>query len=330
MKRLTGERSPPGGPPSVARAVPAFGAHMSVAGGLETAFRRGAAVGCDCLQIFVKNQRQWQAAPLTKDGIVRFRAAQRETGLAPVLAHAGYLLNLASPDGPIRKRSILGLVDELERCAALGLPGLVLHPGAYREGTPAAGIKRVVKALDQVQRACPGYSCKILLETTAGQGTSLGHRFGQLAAICHGVADSDRLGVCLDTCHLFAAGYDFRTAAGYAAMIDELNSAIGVANVECIHLNDSKRELGSRVDRHEHIGKGRIGKRGFAHVVNDPRLVRVPMILETPKGKDGRGTDLDKVNLKRLRGLSANRSKVPTIAFRRPGATPGGCKWDRR
>ena len=310
MKLLTGERSPPAGPVSAAKGVPAFGAHMSVAGGLETAFRRGVAVGCDCLQIFVKNQRQWSAAPLTGDQIARFEAARGETGLTPVLAHAGYLLNLASPDGPTRRRSILGLIDELERGAALGLPGLVLHPGAYREGTLAGGIKRVVKALDRVHRACPGYSCKILLETTAGQGTSIGYRFEQLAAICHGVADSDRLGVCLDTCHLFAAGYDFRTAEGYAAMIDELDSAIGVANVRCIHLNDSKRELGSRVDRHEHIGKGKIGKVGLAHFVNDPRLVRAPMILETPKGKDGRGADLDKVNLKRLRGLLADRQRA--------------------
>ena len=285
---------------------------MSVAGGLETAFRRGAAVGCDCLQIFVKNQRQWQAAPLTRDEIVRFRTAQQETGLAPVLAHAGYLLNLASPDGTPRKRSILGLIDELERCEALGLPGIVLHPGSYREGTPAAGVRRVAGALDQVHRACAGYSCKILLETTAGQGTSLGHRFGQLADICHGVADSGRLGVCLDTCHLFAAGYDFRTAEAYAALIDELDSDIDLLHVGCIHLNDSKRELASRVDRHEHIGKGKIGKRGFANFVNDPRLARVPMILETPKGKDGRGTDLDKVNLKRLRGLAADPSKAPT------------------
>ena len=312
MKRLGGERSPPAGPAPAAKGVPVFGVHMSVAGGLETAFPRAVAVGCDCLQIFVKNQRQWHAAPLKKDEIVRFRAAEQEAGLAPVLAHAGYLLNLASPDGPLRRRSIRGLIDEIERGEALGLSGIVLHPGSYRKGSPAAGIKRVAGAIDQVHRACPGYHGKILLETTAGQGTALGHRFAQLAAICHGVVHADRLGVCLDTCHLFAAGYDFRTAEGYAAMIDELSSAIGVANVGCIHLNDSKRELGSRVDRHEHIGKGKIGKigkSGFAHFVNDPRLARVPMILETPKGKDGRGTDLDKVNLKRLRGLLTGRRR---------------------
>ena len=306
MKRLTGERPRLAAPAPEAKPAPSIGAHISVAGGLETAFRRGASVGCDCLQIFVKNQRQWQGAPLNEGDIVRFRAAQQETGLAPVLAHAGYLLNLASPDGPLRRRSIRGLIDEIERGEALGLSGIVLHPGSYRKGSPAAGIKRVAGAIDQVHRACPGYHGKILLETTAGQGTALGHRFTQLGDIYHGVAHAHRIAVCLDTCHLFAAGYDFRTAEGYTALMDELDSAISVANVGCIHLNDSKRELGSRVDRHEHIGKGKIGKRGFVNLINDPRLARVPMILETPKGKDGHGTDLDKVNLKRLRGLLAD------------------------
>ncbi len=283
--------------------MPAFGAHMSIAGGLENAFTAGVAVGCDCLQIFVKNQRQWRASPLAESQVATYRAAARETGLTPVVAHASYLINLASPDSAMRKRSVAAMVDELERCEALGVLALVLHPGAHLSDTMEAGIKHVARSLDKVHRSCPGYRTTILLETTAGQGSAIGYRFAQLAAVLETVGEPERLGLCLDTCHLFAAGYDFRTPEGYESMIEELDSAIGLANVRCIHMNDSKRELGSRVDRHEHIGKGKIGKQGLAHFVNDPRFAHVPMILETPKGKDGRGTNLDKVNLKRLRGL---------------------------
>ncbi len=285
--------------PPVAR----FGAHMSVAGGLENAFQAGASVGCDCLQIFVKNQRQWRAAPLNADQIGRFKAARDETGLTPVVAHAGYLINPASPDRALRAKSISALIDELERCEALAIEALVFHPGAYRGASLQQGIRRVVKALDEVHRACPGFETMTLLETTAGQGTAIGWRFEQLAGIIDGVSQPERLGLCLDTCHLFAAGYDFRKAKGYQAMIHELDRIIGLSCVRCIHMNDSKRDLASRVDRHEQIGKGRIGKAAFAHFVNDPRFARVPMILETPKGYDGRGTNLDKVNLKRLRSL---------------------------
>ncbi len=280
-----------------------LGAHMSVAGGLENAFVAGAAVGCDCLQIFVKNQRQWRAPDLRQEQIERFQSAQQETGLSPVIAHASYLLNLASPDAAIRKKSAKAMAEELQRCEILGVVGLVFHPGAHMDGTMAAGIRRVARSLDEVHRSDHVLKTRILLETTAGQGTSIGHRFEQIAAILDGAKHPDRLGVCLDTCHLFAAGYDFREPDGYAGMIDALDSAIGLANVRCIHMNDSKREAGSRVDRHEHIGKGKIGKAGFSHFINDPRFAGVPMILETPKGKDGRGTDFDKVNLKRLRAL---------------------------
>jgi len=335
---------------------PRFGAHMSVARGLENAFGAGAAVGCDCLQIFVKNQRQWRAGPLTDEQVARFHEARSAAGLAPVIAHASYLLNLASPSDATRAMSVNAMVDELTRCEALGVDFLVFHPGAHmnsevrsakfedrnqsrerkradhpnrnREGEesllpitdfqlpiglpanrpdddPAVigGIERIASALDEVHRRCAGFRTMVLLESTAGQGTAIGWHFGQLAAVLDRVRKSDRLGVCLDTCHLFAAGYDFRTVEGYAAMIDELDRTVGVSRVGCIHVNDSKRELGSRVDRHEHIGKGKVGKSGFAHFVNDPRFVNVPFILETPKGKDGRGTDLDKVNLKRLRAM---------------------------
>lgn len=280
-----------------------LGAHVSVAGGLEKAIAAGERVGCDCLQIFVKNQRRWHAPKLADEQVSAFQASRRESRISPIIAHASYLLNLASPDRARRWQSVKALTDELQRCEALGVQSLVLHPGAHLTATPAEGIRRVAASLNKVHQATLGYRTKILLETTAGQGTSIGYKFEHIATILDRTRHPQRLGVCLDTCHLFAAGYDFRTVAAYETMLKALNSIIGVANVRCIHLNDSKRELGSRVDRHEHIGKGKIGKRGFAHFLNDPNFAGIPMILETPKGVDGRGCDLDKVNLKRLRSL---------------------------
>lgn len=298
-------------------ARPRFGVHVSVAGGLVNAFTEGTRLGCDCVQIFVKNQRQWRSTPLTDDQIAAFRSVRSATNLTPVIAHANYLLNLASPVERVRSMSIDVLADELTRCEALGVEGLVLHPGSHlgdaecRMGngewrmteSESGGIERIAEALDEVHRRCSGFAAGILLETTAGQGTNLGWRFEHLRGMLDRVADPDRVGVCLDTCHLFAAGYDSRTPETYAATIDELDRVIGLARVRCIHMNDSKREFASRVDRHEHIGKGKIGKGGFANFVNDPRFLGVPMILETPKGTDGRGSDLDKVNLRRLRSM---------------------------
>ncbi len=285
------------------RSGPILGAHVSITGGFDHMFRAAAALGCDCLQIFVKNQRRWHAGPLNTEQVTRFRTGRRETGITPVVAHASYLLNLAAPDSQKRAQSVAGLIDELERCEVLGVDHLVFHPGAHLDDTLRAGMRRVAQSLDRVHRACAGFRCTILLETTAGQGSAIGWQLDQLAGIMEQTKEPGRLGVCLDTCHLFAAGYDFRKAEHYAAMIDELDRVIGAANVKCIHMNDSKREVGSRVDRHEHIGKGKIGKKGLAHIVNDKRFLGVPMIIETPKGKDGRGTDLDKVNLKRLRAM---------------------------
>jgi deoxyribonuclease IV len=253
----------------------------------------------------VKNQRQWRAPALTDEQIVRFRQAQAETGLDPVVAHASYLLNLASPDRDTRERSVRALIDELERCEALGVSALIFHPGAHLDDSLNAGIRRIIYSLDEVNGACAGFATLILLETTAGQGSAIGWHFDHLSVILSGVRDPHRLGICLDTCHLFAAGHDFRTQAGYTVMMEEFDRSIGLKHVHCIHVNDSKRECGSRIDRHEHIGKGRIGKAGFAHFVNDPHFARVPFILETPKGKDGRGAELDKVNLNRLRKLVA-------------------------
>ena len=283
--------------------VPRFGAHMSVAGGIHNAFEAGARVACESLQIFVKNQRQWSAPPLDPAAIEACREAATRTGLTPVVAHASYLLNLASPDAAQRKRSIDALLDELGRCEMLGVDHLVFHPGSTMGDTVPASLKRVAKGLDEVRKRAPGDHTMILIECTAGAGNTVGRSFEELAGILDGLRRPERVGLCLDTCHLFAAGYDFRKEDAYQEMVARLDSLIGTERVRCIHVNDSKGEAGSHLDRHEHIGKGRIGKAGFAHFVNDPRFASLPMILETPKGKDGRGTDLDKVNLKRLRAM---------------------------
>jgi len=283
--------------------LPRFGAHLSVAGGLFQAIYAGETIGFDCVQIFVKNQKQWRAPALTGEQIEAFNTAKQKAGLHPVVAHGSYLLNLASANDEQRERSINALIDEHQRCEALGIAGLVFHPGAHVNSTINDGIAYIAQSLDRVLVESPPNACTILLECTAGQGSSIGWRFEHLADILAHVRNSHGLGVCLDTCHLFAAGYDFRTAEGYAAMIDELDCAIGLSLVKCIHVNDSKNDCGSRVDRHEHIGQGKIGAEGFAHFINDPRFAGMPMILETPKGVDDEGTDLDRVNLERLRSL---------------------------
>jgi len=280
-----------------------FGAHLSVAGGLERAFDLAAEVGCDCLQIFVKNQRQWAARPLTEEQVRAFRSAQRRSSDKPVIAHGSYLLNLASPDRTIRRKSIAALADELERCEALGVAGLVVHPGAHMGEGIDAGIARIVTALDEIHARTAGFKTRVLLETTAGQGSSVGHEIAHIGRIIDGCKAPGRLRVCLDTCHLFAAGYDLRDPDAYERAITEIADHVGLTSVKCIHMNDSKNPCGSRVDRHEHITKGEMGRQAFVNVVNDRRLAAVPKILETPKGTDGRGTDMDRVNLRRLRRL---------------------------
>lgn len=276
---------------------------MSVAGGLENAFAAGVRAGCECLQIFVKNQRQWNAKPLTDEVVDSYQAAARETGLSPVVAHASYLINLASPDAELRTRSVAALAEEVLRCHRLGVSYLVLHPGAHmREGVDT-GIKRIVQCLNEFHEAAADASTMVLLETTAGQGSSIGHEVEHLARIIEGVRQPGRLGVCVDTCHVFAAGYDISVAEGYHRLVRELENLVTLDRVKCFHVNDSKGACGSRIDRHEHIGKGKIGLAGFRNLLNDPRFTAVPKILETPKGVDGRGTDLDRVNLGRLRRL---------------------------
>lgn len=282
-----------------------FGVHVSTVGGIEHAFENGRRVGCDCIQIFVKNQRQWAARPLPAEQVSAFRAAAAETGIFPVFAHASYLLNLAAPEKDIRRKSIRALIDELQRCEALGIAGLVIHPGAHKGTGVEAGVRRIGASLGEVHNSTKGFACRILLESTAGQGSAIGHEIEHLGRILGGTPQSDRLGICLDSCHLFAAGYDLRKIEICEAMINDLAQHVGLNRIECMHTNDSKTNCGSRVDRHEHITKGKMGRQAFVNLLNDKRLAAVPRILETPKGKDGRGTDLDKVNLKRLRSLVA-------------------------
>ena len=279
-----------------------FGAHMSVAGGLHHAVARGLAIGCDCLQIFVKNQRQWQARPLDKGALSAWHQAVAESRLGPLVAHSAYLINLAAPDPAKRRKSLVALTDELRRCHQLAVGDLVLHPGSHMGAGESAGLRRVAAALRQVLDRTAEQETRILLETTAGQGSALGAQFEHLAELFHLVGDTDRLGACLDTCHVFAAGYDLSTAAGYRRVLAEFETRVGLGKLHCLHCNDSKGECGSRLDRHEHIGKGYIGLEGFRHIVNDARLARLPGLLETPKGED---LAQDRENLSVLRSLVA-------------------------
>jgi deoxyribonuclease-4 len=274
---------------------------MSIAGGLSLAPLRGHEVGCEAIQIFTKSNRQWQAKPLSDAEVAAFKASLADTGIGPVVAHDCYLLNLAAPNADTWNRSVAAFRVELERAERLGIPHLVTHPGSHLGAGERDGTARVALALNTLHAALPAHRVQVLLETTAGQGTSLGHRFEQLAAILEQVEQPDRVGLCLDTCHLFAAGYDLRTADGYAATMRELHACLTLARVKAIHLNDSKADLASRVDRHEHIGRGHLGLAAFRFVLNDPRLRRVPMILETPKEPDP--VRADRENLRRLRGL---------------------------
>jgi deoxyribonuclease-4 len=279
---------------------PLLGAQMSIAGGVGNALLLGKKVGCDAIQIFTKSSRQWASKPYSKEEIDFFLRNRKETGIRSVIAHDSYLLNLGSPDGALRKRSLAAFIDELERCEMLGVSHLVAHPGAHVGAGEAQGIKTIARSLNEVHKACPGYNAKVALEITAGQGSCLGYRFEQIGRIFDAVHDNDRLRVCFDTEHAFAAGYDIRDREGYERTFSEFDDAIGIERLAAFHLNDSKRELNSRVDRHEHIGKGQIGTEGFRVLLNDKRFWGLPMCLETPKGPDLKE---DKVNLALLRSL---------------------------
>ena len=286
--------------------MPILGAHQSTAGGYHKAIQRAVETGCDCVQLFTKNCNQWKAAPITAGEAEQFRTAARESEIGHLVSHDSYLINLASPDDDLWRRSIDAFIVELQRADTLGIPYVVTHPGAYTTGTPEGGLRRVAEALDEVHRQTTGLHARCLLETTAGQGTCLGWQFEQLAAILDGVREPDRLGVCLDTCHIFAAGYPLGTAVEYAATMDALAATVGIDRVKAIHLNDSRRELGSRVDRHDHIGRGKLGLAPFRNLLRDPRFHEVPMYLETPKAEED-GEAMDCVNLRVLRELTKKK-----------------------
>lgn len=283
-----------------AQSPPALGAHVSVAGGFVAGLGRGVDLACDALQIFVKSPSQWQSKPLPAEDAQAFREAHAESSVGPLVAHAAYLINLAAPDPAILARSRAALVDELRRCEALGVPDLVVHPGAHLGEGEEAGLQAIARSLDAVEAELGACPTRILLEITAGQGTVLGSRLRHLASIRDQVAHRERLGVCLDTCHAFAAGYDLVSPDGWQAFLDELDAEIGFDLVGCIHLNDSVGALGSRKDRHANLGEGLLGLEPFRRLLHERRLAHAPMILETPMGDDERGHQRDLEQLREL------------------------------
>ena len=276
-----------------------LGAHVSTAGGAARAFDRGAEIGCEALQIFVKSPNQWRAKALADADVTAFHEA-RAAAPQPVVAHAAYLINLASPKEDVLEKSKAALLDELQRCTALGVDGLVLHPGAHLGSGEDAGIDRIARSLDEVLAADPTITTKVLLENTAGQGSTLGAKFSELRRIIDLVDQDSKMNVCLDSCRAFAAGYDLSTAEGYRATFDEFFEVIGPERLGCIHLNDSKHPLGSRKDRHENVGAGLIGMEFFGRIIFDPALKGQSMVLETPLGDDDLGHKRD---LEALRSL---------------------------
>lgn len=273
---------------------------MSIAGGFDKAVDRAVLAGCESLQIFTKNSNQWRAKPIDEEQIALFASRLCDACIGPVVAHDSYLINLASPDNELWEKSVEAFRVELERCEQLSVPFLVTHPGSFVKATEEEGIERISRALNRIHEELPGYKVMALLETTAGQGSHIGHRFEQFARIAERVSAPERVGYCLDTCHIFAAGYEFRTEEGYAETMAAFDSIVGLDNLKAFHFNDSKRELGSRVDRHDHIGAGQIGLEGFRHFVNDSRFKDHAALLETPKSED---LHEDIENLERLRGL---------------------------
>ncbi|MBA3584313.1 MAG: deoxyribonuclease IV [Gemmatimonadetes bacterium] len=275
-----------------------LGAHMSTAGGLHTAFERGDALGCTAIQIFTSSPRQWKGRDPSESEVERFRTAWKRSACEICLAHDIYLTRLGTRDRTILRRSRDAFRQELATCQRLGLPFLVMHPVGDADQDEDAVLDRVAGSLNAILSEVPDQGTKVLLETTAGQGANVGYRFEQLARIIETVDEAERLGICLDTCHVFAAGYDISTRAGFRAAIAELDGAVGLDRLHAIHLNDSRKPCGSRVDRHAHIGRGEIGEPAFGWVMRDPRLKKVPKVLETPKEND-----MDAVNLALLRKL---------------------------
>ena len=296
---------------------PRLGAHLSIAGGLPRAVDRAEASRCEALQIFTKSAGQWRARPLPAEEVALFRRRVGETGIGPVVAHNSYLINLAAADPALRAQSLAALTEELARAEVLGLDGLVMHPGSYTSGSEEHGLRLIAEGLAQVLLARP-QAPRILLEHTAGQGTNLGHRFEHLRTILELLdtlpAGSERVGVCLDTCHLVASGYDICSEEGYRSTFAHFDSVVGLSRLRVFHLNDSKKPCGSRVDRHEHIGQGCVGLEPFRWLLNDRRFAGLPMLLETPKletPESRRRSDVDPWDAKNLRTL---RRLLPAAA----------------
>jgi deoxyribonuclease-4 len=286
-----------------------FGAHRSIAGGIQRAVDRAVDVDCETLQVFTKSARQWAARPLVDEEVEAFRSRRAEEGIDPAVAHASYLINLGAVDSDLWERSCESFVVEIDRCARLGLDGIVIHPGAHGGEGEQAGLDRVAAALEIVLGSASA-GPRVLLETTAGQGTALGGRLEHLTWFLDRLG-RERLGVCLDTCHLHAAGYSLAAPADVDATLSEIEEAVGFENVHVMHCNDSLGDAGSHRDRHAHIGAGTIGERGFAALLTDPRLHAIPAVLETPKDDAG---DWDRANLARLRALHRGDNTLPPMA----------------
>ena len=277
-----------------------LGAHMSISGGIDLAIDRGEQVGCRVVQVFTKNSNQWKGKNLEDEAVERYKAKLEKSPVSEVIAHDSYLINLASPDSDMRKRSFDAFLDEMERCRKLGIRSLVMHPGSHKGAGEEEGIKIITEEFNELLTMTDGWNVHIVIETTAGQGTNLGYRFEHIASIMDQVREKERLKVCFDTCHVFAAGYDLGSEEGYRDTMEQFDSLIGIDKLVAFHINDSKKGLGSRVDRHEHLGKGELGVTPFKLIMNDPRLVHIPKILETPKSKE---MEEDRVNLAFLRSL---------------------------
>ena len=273
---------------------------MSISGGLSKAIDRGSAAGCGVIQIFTQNSNQWRGKAVSDSEVSLFREKREAAGLVDIVSHDIYLINLAAAPGEVRDKSLAGFLEEMERCARLGIDKIVMHPGSHVGEGEETGIKRIVEAFDHLLEEGKEFTGKVLLETTAGQGTNIGYRFEHLGEIRDRSAFPDRFAFCFDTCHTFAAGYDFTTAEGYHQVFADFDRILGLENLLAFHFNDSKKGLGSRVDRHEHIGQGVLGLSGFRFLMNDERFVSIAKILETPKGDND---EMDAINLKTLRDL---------------------------
>lgn len=315
-----------------------FGSHLSIAGGLENALIAAQSLRCDCVQVFTRNQRRWSNPPISPEELERWTSAIADLGWnrpgpARVVSHNSYLVNLAAPTGPNRIRSIKAQREELERCETLGIERCVVHPGAHLGEAPKPrtpldlereptrderrGLDRIVKALDRIHRDLSGYRVVTLLETTTGSGSNLGWNFAHLAAVRQGVAEPDRVGFCFDTCHVTAAGWDMTTEAGAREVLEQFDATCGLGLIGAFHMNDSKGAVGSRLDRHEHIGEGTCGKSCFRAICGDPRFAEVPKILETAKDEGPGGVPWDEINLGRLRGFASSERRSAPIT---PGA----------